>query len=66
MIIKLATLPNLGLERPTTMGLQNQFTIGVPKTGVPNGPKIQAQAQLNVLNHNKGPQFMPMATLPMA
>ena len=60
MIIKLAQL-NLGLQRPTTMGLQNQFTVGVPGTGIPNSAKIQAKAQLNVMNHDKGPQFMPMA-----
>lgn len=60
MLVKMATL-GLGLQRPTTMGLQNQFTVGVPKTGVPNGPKMQVAAQLNVLNHDKGPQFMPMA-----
>jgi len=60
MIVKLANL-DLGLRRPTTMGMQNQFTVGVPGTGIPNSAKIQAAAQLNVLNHNKGPQFTPMA-----
>lgn len=62
MIVKLANMQ--ALARPIGLGIsQPMFNSAVPDNGMPNAAKMADQTRLNVMNHNKGPKFMPMASI---
>jgi len=62
MIIKLANMSSL--SRPIGLGIsQPMFSSAVLNSGMPNAATMADKSRLNVMNHKKGPKFMPMASI---